>query len=356
MERKRPRVLKSIDKLVFEKREKRVPELEYSTDGLDHVLDRLITPQTILVADAHNYVRVLGRVPTFLVRDQSVQEIKSILDHGGYDRVIAIGGCTALDIGRAVSKNAQLFVVPTVLSTSCISNNRTVVHDADGYRSFETQAPERTIIHMPSLMEPKPEVIKKWSASGYGDLFANISASIDYHARRKGSLQNVQIVDIEREAAVAVHALNHVAQDFVDFDEAALRTLGGFLHETSLEVIDHGGSELSAGSEHALYYQMLLAQQYPKENPTHGELVSIGTLMNVKLFEKATGNPVLFNTLVAAYKKIGLPVSEQELLRIGVDLSHIEQGVAAVAPEKGLLGQLDKEHITSLIYDIYRAQ
>ena len=119
-------------------------------------------------------------------------------------------------------------------------------------------------------------------------------------------------------------------------DKAVVKRAARFSHLSSLSVVREGNSKLSAGSEHALYYQLLINERYSHELATHGELVSIGTLFITYLYGKSTDSMDLYRDLRHAYKKIGLPTTYDELESICVRRSHLVKAIRQVGTHSRL--------------------
>ena len=129
------------------------------------------------------------------VGDQYIEHIQQVKESYSYDKVIAIGGCTALDFGRACAIGKTLIVIPTLLSNACLSTNRSVINYSGIYHTEVTTAPSQTIVSLPEVMSRHARGEKyKWLASGFGDLFSALSASIEFEYKQNGrSLEKVNI-------------------------------------------------------------------------------------------------------------------------------------------------------------------
>ena len=245
----------------------------------------------------------------------SYDEIKN----NTYSRVIGIGGCSALDIGRIYAEGIKFIAIPTVLSTSCISVNISILRAKDETKRIQTVIPDRTIISFTELFRAEEKDLKKWSSSGFGDLFANISASIDFEYKH----DSYSIENIYKNTEEAFSAMEWVLNYFNDYNTYALKKLATYLHNSSLDVIRRGNNELSAGCEHKFYETIIRQQTYSNQIQTHGILVAIGTLITLLIFEKLSQNKNIFKRLKKVYKKLGLPVNYKEFREIGIEKIHI---------------------------------
>ena len=121
--------------------------------------------------------------------------------------------------------------------------------------------------------------------------------------------------------------------------------LAHYLHESSLEAGRNGTTALNAASEHWLYYKMQERQRYSKSLATHGRLVSIGTLLTLKIFGEQAGDNSLYEDMRQAHLKVGLPLSFADLSEISVEREHIVQGLADVA--KGTMDCLYRDYFAA---------
>jgi glycerol dehydrogenase-like iron-containing ADH family enzyme len=149
------------------------------------VTEALADAGTLVIADGFNAPR-LGVSNVVCVADQIHEQIEEIKSARHCVKVLAVGGCTALDFARACATGRPLVVVPTILSNSCLSTDRSVVRHGEVYRGERTTAPYQTLISMPSIVESHCESTNKWSAPGLGDLLAGISAAIEFEWRARG--------------------------------------------------------------------------------------------------------------------------------------------------------------------------
>jgi glycerol dehydrogenase-like iron-containing ADH family enzyme len=307
-------------------------ELIFTEENLISLITRLATPDTLIVTDAYNYPALNTIAPTVSVDDQEIEYIEKIEREHSYKNVIGVGGCTALDAARACAIGKNLIVVPTILSNSCISVNRSVIKRGGVYKSEETTSPRETIISMPVIADNHVDQVKNWSASGLGDLFSSISASIEVeYVARDRSLAKITAESVAKNIPACMQALEWVLNDFVQFDRPSLKLLARYLHEASLDIIRNGHTRLAAASEHWLYYRMQERQHYPKMIATHGRLISMGNLITLRIFAEATSDFSLYEKMRTVYTKIGLPLTYADLLAIGVEKQHIIAGLEDIA-------------------------
>lgn len=335
------------------------PKLKFTSASLSTVLKGLGVKRALLVTDTFNHPLVSSLGDSVLVTSNTREHLNDLLDEFSnqkHDVIIAVGGCMALDAGRYFAQQSQklLYVVPTILSTSCISVDRSVIYSQGRYFSIKTTPPHSVHISIPTILKGNPQIVRKWMASGLGDLFANISAVLEQEYERKSDFMNVSSDRINSQAHVSFEALSWInSWKHFRLDKAVVKSIARLSHLSSLSVIRKGNSKLSAGSEHALYYQLLINERYSHELATHGELVSIGTLFIAYLYGKSTGFMSLYLDLRHAYKKIGLPTTHDELGSIRVRRSHLAKAINQVGERSQLYRNLIAPKATKILDAVY---
>lgn len=330
-------------------------ELEFNDILLVPLLESLIDDDTLLVTDDYWYPSVQHFKNVVLVENNNFDQISVIKNKYNYSKTIAIGGCTSLDVGRAIAKDGNLIIIPTVLSNSCISVNRSILFHEGKILSEKTTTPDKTVISLATLMDNSPEVIKKWSGSGFADLFANISASIDYEYRNNNkSLNDVSINQIESNVPDVFNALNWVIDSYDTFDKEALKKLAHYLHNSSIDVIEKGDTRLSVADEHKMHYIMLRNEHYSRSIATHGRMVSVGTLISARIFGEFISDLTLYDMLREAYKKLGLPLNYKELEDAEMKKDHIIRSLDDLQEESdGLISKYVSENGYDILDKIF---
>lgn len=317
------------------KQTKKAPELEFTEKRITSVVEELVDAGTLIVTDLYGYTTLSQYGRTALARDCRIETIREIKAQNDYSKILAVGGCTALDVGRACAMGKEIVTIPTILSTSCISVDRSIIKYPEGSRLEETIAPTRTIVSIPSISETSIADLEKWSQSGFGDLFANISASIDM--QHKAGILTYEAV--RENVPESFEVLEWVIDHFRGYDSDCLRRLATYSHNSSLSVIERGDTKLSAAGEHGLYHKMIDQQrQYREDRPTHGQLVALGTLLAGRIFAEQAGDQKLYEQLVIVYAKLGLPLNYDELRDIGIEREHIVAGLESIAEDNTYLG------------------
>lgn len=342
----------------------RMPKLSFYEMTLNEIIDKNVTDNTVIVADDYNYpiidsfeiVNNFRNSGLVVVKESSQEHIKEIKTMKTYDKIIAVGGCTALDFGRALAKPSdKIVLVPSILSTNCISVDRSVVYFNEEHETIPTPAPNKIIVSLPILMNGNENLLHKWSSSGFGDLFGNISAAINHVYDLEGGkfLKNGEnIMDLILPLAPEnFGALEWVLKHFEKFDRQTLKRLAVYLHNSSVDSIKRDDLRLSAAGEHDLYYTMLLQQKYSKNNPTHGELVTIGTLLTTKIIGKVFKQDTLYQWLKTAFKKLKLPTTYAELRSVGVEKDHIVTAMNALPNKNTFLNIYYEEKLLDECYN-----
>jgi len=310
-----------------------LPALAISDEALPALIEREYTENTLIICDPYNYPEFGRYVRKALVTSCSQNVIKEIVRTYSYDKILAVGGCTVLDIARACAGHAALICFPTILSTTCISCNRSKIQFTNGYRLIKTKQPLKTIISIPYLLQSKEEDLIKWTQSGFGDLFANISASIDLQYQQR----DLEIHKIRGNVIESFKALDWVVDAFNGYDEKCLKTLARYLHHSSIEVIKRNNTKLSSGSEHLLYHT-IIKKNRPAVSATHGQIVGIGTLITAKVFSTLTGDDTLFDSLKESFHQLQLPANFGQLRQIGIGKDAIIESLQAIPAKSGILG------------------
>jgi glycerol dehydrogenase-like iron-containing ADH family enzyme len=318
----------------------------------DFVVDHL-SEATLLVVDEHNVLLTQNHCRYVLVDAPTIPKVKQALSKRPFSSVIAVGGCSALDVGRACAAEAAVDMValPTILSTSCISVNRSVLYENSSHTSRRTVAPREVNVSIPALMAGPAETVAKWSHSGFGDLFSGIAAALD-HSWRAGL--GAGKADLGNQVAPVVKGLNWVLERFSGYDEECLGVLARLLHEASLDVIRRDATDLNAAGEHDLYYQMLATHRYSRANPTHGELVAVGTLLVAFGHGRVVGDFAIFQELREAFAMLGLPTTQRDLESVLVEKGHLFAGLSSIQGRNTYLAHLFRCFGQRLVDDCFR--
>ncbi|MFH1470123.1 MAG: iron-containing alcohol dehydrogenase [Candidatus Micrarchaeota archaeon] len=294
------------------------PELITTRAPLGDILKNFFDDRALVLADTYNASRI--GVRSSLVTSNSESQLGS-LKNANRGKVIGIGGCTALDVARAVAgKGDELILVPTILSTPCISANISVLEGSQGeLKIIETPFPSKVIVSTSAILDTDKASLVKWTQSGFADLFAKMSAAIEAGEEKR----------IPEMAAFV--AAKWVSNDFSGFERSVV-PLAKLLHRASLETAEHG---IVMSGEHMLYLAM---RSQGVAGPTHGQLVSVGTIATARIAAEKTGDSKLYWLLRDAYRRLGFPLTYPELEAIGITKQHIIDGLEAIRDGGTVLG------------------
>lgn len=320
----------------MKKRKPAFPELIITDDGLPAILRRLVSSDSLVFADQRNFFRICHLGRAVLVRNNDRAQVAGIASDLGFTLAVAVGGCAALDVARACARGRDVVIVPTILSTSCISVDRSVLSHNGRNRIEKSTMPSRVIVSVPEILGSPPEDVARWTRSGFGDLFTMYSAAIEL-ASKSGAPSTKKVLAMIPECRAA---LAWVVKKFRGFDRDCIVSLAEFLHESCLVVIRRDSTDLNAAGEHRLYHRLLELRrgEYTSSRPTHGQIVAAGTLIAARIFGEETGDLKIYRDLMAAYRKIGLPTNLAGLDEIGLRKSHLVEGLGDIAGQGTYLG------------------
>jgi len=327
------------------------PELKFSHDSVENILSCYASGDTFYVADKYNVDRAakFGRALHVSSLWHNVLEDR-LPDQ--CSRIVAVGGCSALDVGRyhAMQCQVPLINIPTILSTSCISVNYATLRPHRKRLSFKGAVPSEVIIPVVEMLAMAPEMLQRWCASGLGDLFSNVSASI-YYCISTGTPDFEQVLEYAEEA---FEAADWVAAGKWDLNEDSICILATHLHNSCLDVIKRDSRELSAGFEHEMYETFLQLCQYDPEQQTHGILVAIGTLLTVYVYEKVYphSHESLLVRLKQAYKAVGLPTDRSSCLAHGVPVEDVKMVLGSLDHHKNILTEHIAKHGMAVVDNV----
>lgn len=329
---------------------KELPQLLISNESLVSLVKSYFTKDSIIITDSYNYPTIKEIGQTVLITSCNADVVENIKENYSFSKILAVGGCTVLDIARACANNYELVSFPTILSTTCISNDISRLVFKTGSRLVKTNYPKETVISLPSLLNTPTKELIRWTQSGFGDLFANISASIDLQYKRN----NLSFQRVQENVPEAFEVLRWVLQKFEAYNEECLKRLANYLHHSSLDVIKSDSTELSSGSEHILYHKIFEKQLVNNSIiATHGQIVGIGALITAKIFSEYTGNDAIYCDLKFAYQKLRLPTSYDEVSHIGIKRQYLIDNLLEVSEENSIFGNYFSKKDFSILDTIF---
>ncbi|MBU1245877.1 MAG: iron-containing alcohol dehydrogenase [Nanoarchaeota archaeon] len=332
-------------------REINTPPLVKLNSSIKSIIYSYRSKNPIIITDPYNYniAKKFGKVVCIKNNKyENVGLVQRKILKGNHKIVIGLGGCTALDVARACStKNIPSILIPSMLSTVCISVDKSVLSVRGKIKTFQTETPNKIIFNLPLIFSSNRKELEKWSQSGFGDLFAKIGASIDVVFRNSQKTKDViSLEKVRRNVPEVFEAVEWVLTSFEGYGKKELEKLASFLHDASVSIILRDSFELSGGGEHDLAYAM--ERRYKKGKkiwPTHGQIASVGTLIELKLFGEITNDYSLYDKMVKIYNKLGLPVDYDSLKKIGLKKEYLISGLRDASKFNTLMGHNSKKAI-----------
>lgn len=288
------------------------------------ILARLLKkePTSLIVTDNFNYQLLKHDFPQsalFAIEINSPDEVARIYSDARFQTaklIIGVGGGAALDTAKALGVHQKrLIVMPTILSTNCISTNRSVLGKGKNATSYRSSSPEKTIVSIADLLAQNPQSLALWSSAGFGDHLAGVSSAIDHvYLENAAAGANLSIIQARTVHPEAFNDLDWINQSFTGFNQSSLVRLAESLHRDAKDDLDSGSSAHRVGGEHHFYRAML--ELFPKtrlQGLPHGHVVAIGTMITAKIFEVISGDPTIFNHTKEALSKLGIPIKYSEM-------------------------------------------
>ena len=338
--------------------------LTYTEKTLENLLLSLCCDKTLVVSDIFNYNRITDQglsAKIILATNSSILCIDKLAqEHIEHRRVVGVGGCTALDVARMLAQSADFIAIPTILSTPCISSDKSILTDCDGHKvAVKVKPPLETIISYPTL---ETGDTLKWLASGFADCLARISTAIGYNTvfDNKNTDRLNRIISYVPET---FDLLNWVESKYkADLKRETITTLAKYCHEESIRT--NLGAYTFAGThgfgesqEHVLCYAINSIDFNNKKSTqaTHGELVSIGTLFATQFLKEHFNIDTPHTRLINAYKTLDLPLTLNQLEDIGVDYQLLENAICSPRYSQTYMGKYlnTKESIRNFIDRVY---
>ncbi|HEY4002326.1 MAG TPA: iron-containing alcohol dehydrogenase [Candidatus Xenobia bacterium] len=334
------------------------PELVLSHKTLPEIVAGQAGPDTLIVTDQFNYpaLKDLGGacVKVHAGTPEQVAEVRHLPNFDSYSKILGVGGCLALDIAKAAAVDGQhLKVIPTVLSTNCITKNRSVIGDGLDAFSYRTGTPEQVIVPLDDIAA-QPELTRSfWSQSGFGDFLSKISAMVEQlDAKGRPATPN----EMRRVDPEVVDGLQWINESFTGYHAPELAHLAELAHDAGVKVLSSPNNDISIGGEHKFYKAMMDLDPKLRYGPTHGQVVAIGTLVTVAAYAENTGDDHLYGEVRGAFDKLGIPTSWGQLEALGVNRNVMEKTLDRLAQpdiKKSYLGEYFKTHDMSILDRVF---
>lgn len=335
------------------------PELVITEESVDALTKSLTTETTLIISDQYNFYQMKKYGICIQVQDGSAEQVYSILQMNGFShfhRVLGVGGCLALDISRSIAvciAGSPLIVIPTILSTNCLTKNRSVIGHGLQSQSYQTTAPRQVIVSITNLLRQEAAILSHWSQSGWGDYFAKLGAMVD---QLSSEMIPITLDNLRERDPQVMGELDWINSNFKEYNRESLIRLAENIHRAGLETIRAGSNDRSVGGEHQFYKIIIELFPFLRTIPSHGQIVSIGTLVASAALAQQTGSADLYNRLSSAFKKLGLPTRYRDLERIGIKWKYLNRAFTRLGKPDMPVSYLQRyfcSHDTRILDDVY---
>jgi glycerol-1-phosphate dehydrogenase [NAD(P)+] len=253
--------------------------------------------------------------------DQAATVAASLIEDG-VTTVLGVGGGRVIDtVKLAAARTCVDFVsVPTAISNDGISSPVASLVGRDGTRASHAAAmPSGIVVDIAAIASAPPAAIR----AGAGDLLSNLTACMDWRL--------ADAAGHDRHDAYSSLIAESAARPILQLDElsspAAQRVLAEGLLLSGLAMSAAGTSRPCSGGEHLISHA--LDARLGASAALHGEQVALGSLITAA----AHGSPLL-GTLRAAFERLGLPLSPEDVGLPRRDLAAAVRAAPAVRPDR----------------------
>jgi glycerol dehydrogenase-like iron-containing ADH family enzyme len=207
-----------------------------------------------------------------------------------------------VNLGRNQLKSDIDYVsVPTILSTTAPGTPFAVAKE--GNTVVIDQLPALTVVPLDKLQALPPEKLQALTASGLTDYFAGLSYAAGRAAQEGLSLKEA----ITRYVPEAMKVFEWFEANPGSFDRQHLLMAAYALRDYSLN------SKPPVGGEHDLWDTLVSMKLTADTRATHGQVVAMGSLIQLHLQAQQSGDFDMFNRMRDLYSNMRAPVTAQGL-------------------------------------------
>ncbi len=314
-----------------------LPKLVLSEqNAMDELIGRFDKKGVLIITSPHfdaDAKRLAKNAKVTLVENPTIEEvarIQKLMQENKITTVIGVGGGVATDIAKAVGVDRDLYLFHSLLSTNCISNNRTVLGNGINSFSYAAGTPREVIINMPDILRLPPAEKAKWTRAGYGDHVAELSAAMEQELEAKGAMARfADVISHDPKTWSSVQWVNNQKKSGADlYDRQFIENLAGRLHNASIGDIQSGSNSHRIGSEHAIYKTILeLDPKLRFTGPPHGTITAIASLAVAKIFGNLTGDVKIYDSLRTSFAKTGIPITYSQMSEQGLPPEILERSI-----------------------------
>lgn len=298
--------------------------------------------------ESYTFERYQGECAEF-----EVNRIVSLVQTGGFDTVIGVGGGKVMDIAKAVGNtaNTNIVLIPTLASTCAACTPLSVFYNEEGQFTHYTLFPKGAAI---VLVEPRilMEAPVRYLTAGIADTLAKwyeadvliekitnrpVALDISYHAARlcqQSLLQNGKEAVEDFKRGQVTHSLIKVFETII----VAGGMVGGY-----------GDKYGRVSGAHAIHNGLTAA--HATHSLLHGEKVAYGILVQLAIEQKWAA----IEELLPFYKELGLPV-RLESLGLDREDTKILRAICerVVRPDESihLMGEITAERVYQAILEL----
>lgn len=244
-----------------------------------------------------------------IVEAANMEEVRKIVlkaSFNDYDAVVGIGGGKVLDVSKVVSTeiNASLITIPTTASHDGIASPVASFKEDGRPISISTNPPSAVIADINIIKNSPIRLLR----SGYGDLVSNISSVKDWQLARDivGESYNEVAASI---AVMPAQLMISRADDLNLTLPPHLLMLMRGLVMSGIAIAIVGSSRPASGAEHKFSHAI---DYLGYGNGTHGEQVSLGTIVMEYLHERHYGKGD-WERVKYSLEKVHAPTTAKEI-------------------------------------------